>query len=553
MPNNNFSPASQRFQEAILRFPALWLLLICLVVYGRGLGGDFVLDDWPVVKENSHITDFGYLADYFTGDVWGNTELNPLEDSESYPLYRPLFLVALNAGHHLWGDNPVGYHALSILVHGINTILLFYLILGFLPANSTLSAFFSATLFAVHPVHVESVSWISGLTDPLASMFLLGTFLLYRRYTTTKRTTFAILALTCFASALLCKEVAIFFPLVLISYDWIKKQSGVMRHLPYFSLIGVYFLIRGAALDQGMNWSAYDLTKFPTLVEYAFRYIQLTVIPWPLDFYIGAPADMPWAIGAGALLALCALIHAANALRKNHREILFGYVWFGITLAPALPLALMGPGIFAIRVLYLPVAGLSLLAALLLQAHRTRAQIILGATSILLVFSVISIIEIADWKDEATAYAKAAESNPYWWNAVDYFAQVYEVKGHPERAIEMYLLAARLTNTEEAQLDNLEKAASLLGQTGNLSQSEIYFQETITRSPQRSSAWIGLGNLALARQDDQRAIGFYKKAFQVDPRNFIAPYNLALTYRRIGDIEKAQYFENIARQLQQQP
>ena len=106
MPNNNFSPASQRFQEAILRFPALWLLLICLVVYGRGLGGDFVLDDWPVVKENSHITDFGYLADYFTGDVWGNTELNPLEDSESYPLYRPLFLVALNAGHHLWLDYP---------------------------------------------------------------------------------------------------------------------------------------------------------------------------------------------------------------------------------------------------------------------------------------------------------------------------------------------------------------------------------------------------------------------------------------------------------------
>ena len=133
------------------------------------------------------------------------------------------------------------------------------------------------------------------------------------------------------------------------------------------------------------------------------------------------------------------------------------------------------------------------------------------------------------------------------------FARVYEREGDNTEAVKLYLKAAELSPTELDRLAFLESAALILGQDSKTKDSEYYYREILKSDPQRSSAWVGLGNNALARQDNQQAIEFFKKAFQADPKNFIAPYNLALTYRRIGDIEQAQYFENIARQLQQQP
>ena len=157
----------------------LWRLLLCVLVYARSLGGDYVWDDWPVVKENQKITSVEYVPGYFTSGVWTNTDMDVVDRS----LYRPLFMVVLNAGYALWGDSPLAFHALNLLLHSANTALLFYVILGLTRGRNILAALSGAALFAVHPVHVESVAWISGLTDPLVSFFLLSSFLLYRRYT----------------------------------------------------------------------------------------------------------------------------------------------------------------------------------------------------------------------------------------------------------------------------------------------------------------------------------------------------------------------------------
>ena len=198
-----------------LGYPQFWLVVLCLLVLGRGLTGDFVMDDIPVIQENSKITELKYIPGYFTDSVWGNTDLGDQVNLGGNLLYRPLFLLNLNMGYQLWGTSQLGFHALNLLLHCINTVLIFYIVIGLLPARNRMAAFLGAALFAVYPVHVESIAWIAGLTDPLVSLFLFSSFLMYRRYVGTGKPHFALLALTCYAAGLLSKEVAIFFPLLL--------------------------------------------------------------------------------------------------------------------------------------------------------------------------------------------------------------------------------------------------------------------------------------------------------------------------------------------------
>ena len=554
MLRNNFAQASQRLQRAILRFPALWLLLICLIVYGRGLGGDFVIDDWPVVKENSHITDTRYLSNYFTRDVWSNTEANLTNNFGGYSLYRPLFLTTLNLGYQLWGYSSLAFHTLNLILHAINTLLVFYLILGLLPDRARTAAFFGAALFGVHPVHVESVAWISGITDPLASLFMLSGFLLYRRYVRTENFVFSGLALVCFSAGLLSKEVAVFFPLLLVSNDWLEGKFALKRYLPYLGVLAIYFLARSAALEHALDLAEYDIAKIPLLIDFFFRYIQTLIIPWPLDFnFLTPPPTNYLATATGAAAAISGLALLPWALRDRQTCIPISYAWFVIPLLPALPVALMHNGIFAIRALYLPCVGLALFSAWAYQFFAGKKLIVAALWAVIPIFATTSMLEIEDWKDDESVFSAVLARDPNLWWAYSGLAEFMERKGQNEKAVSLYIRASELTKNEGDLVASLGNIGRVFGQNGDVENSEKYYRKILDFAPNYAGAWIGLGNNALTKQDNQQALKFYQKALQADPQSYIASYNLALTYRRLGDIEKAQYFESIARQLQQQP
>jgi tetratricopeptide (TPR) repeat protein len=551
MTNTPTTGLGQRLAALLLRAPQLWLVLLCLLVLGRGLSGEFVMDDGPVIEDNSKIIAFKYIPDYFTGGVWHNTDYADQAKLSGNVLYRPLFLLTLNLGHHLWGASAVGFHALNLALHAINTLLVFYLIAGLFPAQGRLAALAGAAVFAVHPVHVESVAWVAGLTDPLVALFLLGTFLAYRRYTDTGRPAFALLALACYAAGLLSKEVAVFFPLLLVLHDGLRRQLRLARYLPYLVLVAGYFIARAAALGQGLDWVRFDLGHWPVLLEFVSRYSQLLMVPWPLEFYYYArpAANVPAVILGGAGL-LAAAVYAWRAWRRGESTPLFALAWFAITLLPALPIALLDKPIFAIRALYLPAVGLALLVAWGYGKLRLRAVWNAALAGLVAVFSVVSFLEVADWRDNVTFYSRAAETSPRAPQPYSGLAETYERRGDFAKAVAFNLKAASLADREATRLDYLEKAAELAGQHGDTANSERYYQEILQHDPQRSSAWVGLGNNALARRDPQQALKFYHNAYQADPSNFIASYNLALVYRGLGDGQRAAYFENIARRLQ---
>jgi Tfp pilus assembly protein PilF len=533
----------------IARRPALWLILLCLVVYARGLGGDFVMDDWPVIKENSRITALHHVPDYFTSGVWDNTDLAEKVNVTDTSLYRPLFLITLNMGYHLWGANPMAFHALNLVLHCVNTVLVFYLILGFIGRANTTAAVFGAAVFAVHPVHVESIAWIAGITDPLVSLFLLSSMLLYRRFLDSGRRTHSAVSLLCFVAALLSKEVAIFFPFLLVVHDWLQRRFSVTRYVPYFVLLGGYFLARSAALGQGLDWSSFSLARFPVLGEYLLHYIQLLIIPWPLEYYYGRPTiSLPATIFGGVIL-LAAIAYLRLALRKRHFLPVFALVWFALTLLPALPIALLEKQIFAIRVLYLPSVGLALLAAACYPGFAQRDATRSIAWGTIAILSLVSILEIADWKDDVMFFTRATESSPQSYGAYKGLGMAYERNGETERAANLYLQAGELTVQENQRLVELDNAARIFGQSGKYDESERYYREILDQDASRSSAWVGLGNIAMARKDIEGSLEFFQKAYQADPNNYVASHNLAVVYRRLGMVDKARQFEMISRQI----
>jgi tetratricopeptide (TPR) repeat protein len=533
----------------IARKPAFWLMLLCTVVFARGLGGDFVMDDWPVIKENSKITAFHHVPGYFTSGVWDNTDLAEEVNVTDTALYRPLFLITLNMGYQLWGADPVAFHALNLVLHCVNTLLVFYLILGFVGRPNSTAAIFGAALFAVHPVHVESIAWVAGITDPLVSLFLLSSMLLYRRFLDSGRAAHSALSLLCFAAALLSKEVAIFFPFLLIVYDWLQRRFSLTRYVPYLVLLAVYFLARSAALGQGVEWASFSLSRLPVLGEYLLHYIQLLIIPWPLEYYYERPTISLIATIAGGVIMLTAIYFLPNALRKRHFLPVFALAWFALTLLPALPIALLEKQIFAIRVLYLPSVGLALLAAAFYPAFTQRDATRSIAWGTIVVLSLVSILEIADWKDDVMFFTRATESSPQSFGAYNGLGEAYERNGEAERAANLYLQAAELAVQQSARLLGLDNAARVLGQSGKYDESERYYREILEQDAGQSSAWVGLGNIAMARNDTGRALEFYKKAYLADSNNYVASHNLAIVYRKLGNFDKARQFELISRKI----
>ena len=550
----------------------VWLFLFCVLVFANGIGGDFVMDDWPVIADNSKITETKYIPDYFSRGVWANTDFAGQTGIGGHNLYRPIFLLTLNLGHHLWGNSTFGYHALDLVLHGINTILVFFLILGFLSPAQRMIAGMSAAIFAVHPVHVESVSWIAGITDPLVSVFLLGTFLLHRRsYQATSQSAkifYAVSAPLCFALALLSKETAIFFPFVLLIYDALyqRKQltirTGLIRYASYAILLLIYFMLRSNALGgedaaQASAFARINLGNFPVLLSFLAHYIQLLIFPSPLEYYYSPPATGWITLIFGGLCLIGALAYLPFALRRKQPLFVLAVSWIIITLLPALPIALIDEPVFALRVLYLPTVGFAMLIALCLYlAQRlTRpieATIKTIAIAFLLFFSIASMSEIADWENDTRFYSQAMKTNSDSFKPVAGLAAAYarDPKKDPEAAIDLYLKAAKLASRESDKLDFWENAARLYGQNGETDKSEALYQDIVRRAPKRSSAWVGLGNNALAHGDQQQALQFYQKAYAADPNNRIASYNLALIYQRLGDLKRAAFYQRIAQQLQ---
>ena len=198
--------------------------------------------------------------------------------------YWPLLYTTFWIEHKLWGFNPLGYHAVNLLLHFVNTVLLWRL----LSRLGVPGAWLAAAVFAVHPLHTESVAWVISRKDQLSALFYLTAFFMWIRFIEEPRPKRYVSALLLFAAALLCKSVAITLPAALLIWQWWKEgritPKGLLRVVPFF-LVGlvvggfdIWFYKSKTAL--AFDYSIYERVLIAPLL------IWIPISPWPTRAWV---------------------------------------------------------------------------------------------------------------------------------------------------------------------------------------------------------------------------------------------------------------------------
>jgi tetratricopeptide (TPR) repeat protein len=293
--------------------------------------------------------------------------------------YRPLFLLWFRLNHAVFGLNPPGWHLSTILCHVAVTYLVFALIRRL--AKSAWIPFCSATLFAVHPVHLESVAWVSGVTDPLMAVFLIAAFLAYLRFREEGHAKWMAAALGWFCLALLAKETAVVLGVLVFLYAWLYSETRAwasrfataLRHsLAFFALTLLYLAVRARVL-HGLSHTVTPLsmrTMALTEPSVVWLYVRHLLFPVGLSGLYGLPYVQS-ARSAAFVVPMAALLFVSLTLAwglrrlKDSRLGLFAFGWLVLPILPALWLRTYAEGDIAHdRYLYVPSVGFVLLLAL---------------------------------------------------------------------------------------------------------------------------------------------------------------------------------------------
>ena len=522
----------------------LALLLVTLLIYLPSLGGGFVVDDTPIIKDNPYL-DGNHIFDFIRRGFWANTALG----DNSIAMYRPLVLVVFSMIHKLLGSDPVGYHVFLLLLHLANIVLV-YIFIRKLSAESPMAATMGASIFAMHPSRVESVAWLSGITDPLAIFFLVGAMLAHQlsaespckwRYTS--------LSLFCFQMALWSKEVALVFPLIIVAHDVIFRKKinwgAVSLHM---LLVVAYFAARNLALGTTGKWEAINFSQLSRAVDFVLGYCELLILPVRIPFYIQPPAHSVSSVFGWLSLAVIILL-AGFAYRtfktERMRPYLFSVIWLIAFSWPAILMMFYLDGYYSARFLYVPAAGAAVFIAIMYghisDNYPGSSVSVRSAFSVLIIFyGVITWREIPSWHDDGATYSKVAKMAPESGEAFMGLGNYYLKQENYPAAEENYLIAMKKVSSSISKTNTLVALGTIYGITNQVEKSERYLKDAVQIDPKNSDALAGLGNLALLKGQYSDSISFYEKAIEARPGNREAAMNMALAYEKIGQPERAE-------------
>ena len=536
-----------------------FILLLTFAAYAPTLRYDFVHDDRAQIMENPAITSWSYLPQYFSKQVWAG-----YAPGIAGNYYRPVFLIWLRLNHMVFGLQPWGWHLTTVLLHLLATLLVF--ILGERLLHDSTTAAAAALLFGLHPIHVEGVTWVSGLTEPLMVVFFIPAFLchLNSREKRGDQTRWKLLALFCFLMSLFEKETAIILPALIMTYEWIyagrdpenislasllrRSWDAARPSLPFFALIVPYLIARVIALEGFSHpLTNYPLTTIFATVPFLFTF-WLRHLLWPTGLSIyydyGAVEHLTFVnffLPALVLAVVCAIALFAG---KKSRAVAFFICWTVLPLLPPLDIRTFARNEFAHdRYLYLPSVGFVILVALALRyfsAGRTyrRVPVTQAVAAILLTplmtFGVAK--EGSYMTDSWTFYQHCAQYAPHNGLAMTNYAAAL---GERKRYAEALPILSRVVEENPNFWFGIYNFALTNYQVGQLEKAEMYFHRAIFLEPNEAEEHLYLGLIELKTGRLQEAEQSVRRAVQLAPQGFGNHFALGVILRLQGDLEGA--------------
>ncbi len=535
-----------------------------------------------------------YISVIDSGFIWDDTELlyKPIKSTQSpysfffqsATFYRPLLHMSMALDYSLWGLDPAGYHLTNIILHMINALLVFVLCYQILKYNLNITgmdrdevnedkvltlSFLSTMVFILHPVHIESVAWISGRTDLLATLFVILAFLSFMIYEREGRVEALVLSCVFFIFGLFSKENAISFIGIALVYGIIlkmPKKKIVIAACMMMLVLVIYFVFRngmflvakltappgskGAFFSGGVT----PVVIISKLIMGIGYYIEKLVLPFKLSLIPMLPESPLYFFVVVAYIIVCILFYL------NGKKIeLYLLVWIVIALSPSLLILfskISEP--LGERYLYLPSVGFALLPGIFMSSVKSRGRAYIIMICIVIISATAFALRIPDWRSDLFIWEDTVKKNPLSVHARLNYGAALVRKGEYEKAENELQLVARgqgMAGFHRSIAYNLLGTLKL--ESGDLEGARRHLIYSIEENSRNSAAHFNLAivfdrmslldeNIGKEEELIGRAINYYQKARDLSPGFIMPTFNIGLSYLRLGHFDDAvQYFQEV--------
>lgn len=536
----------------------LFLVVATLAVYWQVLDNDFVhYDDDAYVTENLRVQK-GVTFDNLT---WAAT-------SSLASNWHPLTWISHMIDCQFYGLNPKGHHLTSLLFHVANTLLL---LLIFVRMTGALwQSSFVAALFALHPLHVESVAWVAERKDVLSTFFMMLTLWAYLLYVKKGKVWRYLLVVLFFVFGLMSKPMLVTLPFVLLMLDfWPLGRLGLIRDtrnevtgqqadegpnifqllwekVPFFALAVGSSIVTFIVQERGGAVKLLEMYSIQTRIINAFvAYIEYIVnMIWPVKLVVLYPHpgnSLP--IWKGVVTGLVMVLITVLVIRKARKipYLAVGWFWYIVTLIPVIGIVQVGSQAMADRYTYITLIGLFVIIAwgandlLSKWLHREKSFGTLAAI-LLPILIVLTWKQVQYWENSFTLYKHTLKHTSNNFIIYNNLGKVYNDSGKYKEAIEAYKQSTRIAPDYAMAHSNLGVSYNDLGKYKEAIEA---CRKAIWINPDYAKAYF---NLSVAYGESgkyEEAIEACRKAIEIDPDYAMAHSNLGVAYGVLGMYKEA--------------
>lgn len=522
--------------------------LACLILYFNSLNNGFVFDDLHTITGNLYIKDLHYSPLFLKGYYTSSANIPK-------GMFRPLLLLTFSFNYFFSGLKPLGYHIINITLHLLNGVLL-YGLLRFLKKDLPFGlSVFIGLLFIAHPLNTEAVSYLTCRSDLMASFFILSAFFSYVKNK-------LLLSLFLFLLALLTKETALAFPLLVFSYGFLRNPGfseyrQKNKALFYFALIGaamLYWAYRHYCI--GINTHLLALPSSPlrsfranilTQSAVSLFYLRLFIWPHPLTIHHAFPIinsllEPPAFISVIILGIAIALIFV---FRKKQPLISLGIAWYLICLGPKFYAVLNV--VAAEHHFYMPSFGIYFILAAACQNLylRSRRYIIYILSGAICIFAPIVWFRNYEWRSAFNLWKAAAEADGHSAIALHNLAAEYLQKKEEDRAEGLFKKALSFSSGIEIHVQGRINLAYIRERQGKLPEAENLLKEALKINRNDYVIYQFLGRVYLKMGREKEAEETWNKGLSLNPLANEIQVNLGELYLHKKDLGRAkEYFQS---------
>lgn len=539
------------------------LVAAVVAVYAQVYRHDFIdFDDPAYVSENLHVSRGLRLE----GVIWAFTTGHAAN-------WHPLTWLSHMADCTLFGLRPGAHHLVNVLFHAANALLLFALFHSL--TGAVWRSAFVAGLFALHPLHVESVAWVAERKDVLSTFLGLLALLAYARHVRNPGTGRYLTALVLFALSLMAKPMLVTLPFVLLLLDYwplgrfalpadapggkARRQRAasvrtllaaayplVREKIPFFALSAISCVVTYAVQKAGGAVKASAVmpagAKIPNALHSYIAYLVHTVRPDGLSAFYPYPAEPypAWETAAAAAALIAASIWSVR-LGARFAYLPVGWFWYLGTLVPVIGIVQVGGQAMADRYTYVPLVGVFVIAAWGVadwaggrRALRTAAAV--AGAGALIGGAVLTYRQVGLWRDTMRLFSHALELDAGNYVAHQNLGTAWAKRGDYRRAIEHFEKALRLRPTDPTILGDYGLASYRLG---NVDEAIALYSKALASNPDHAYALRNLGIALYDRGRYAEAAGYLERARRRMPDNPLLLYTLGNSLARIGRAPEA--------------